>query len=849
MEAERETTFDYRSAWDKLKDKLEDELDDYHTLKAMTLMKDKFHQVNVVLDSPSKLLECLENNYTQKECFEILRNVFQNIELHAVSERRNLVEIIDEYENQLPRDCMDLIGREEQIQDIMKSFVENKYKGIWLCGLGGMGKTMLAQEICYRLQNNYNYRFINVDMKGKESLVDLSHEILIAQNLMWGESGQRPNEEESSARSSKAFILKLQVLQSLRNFNNESILLIDNMDDMQSEEGENLTSYLIELLLEISKLGDLCKLRVIITARHKFINSVLENGQNINDRYWKIHWSEIELNGLSQEDGQKLAMKSALPRRLSVEESYQVAKACGGCPLGICILSRYIRQRWRYPVADLISSVEGRLSDIVPCCIEKSFDDLPQETKEQFIQLSVFSTCPFNVQSTAAIWFNDTSQQSIAKAEMGLLQLKYRHMVECARPCDAGTQGLLTDTEEIITYALHPLVFSSISNLLGNNIYFENSLNMAKCRFLELYLSKLLSVEESIERERKHAIQIITSDKIHLRNIFLWNSTLPFSATSNLKLIHSLGITTSKMLTTFAKLTNKPEETLKVFKTLTEKSKELGSKDAYFFWSVQQAEACLDCDMVEEAQDILQLLHNDDQDYCKAGKVDVYGLFTAAEFHYVQGMLYNKNKHYSQSLTEFQKSLELYKTCKPDEAFAVYHAAAINAKGNVHFKLEDYYSALRCHQTAYELINIRFGGDFHEHKSIYLHNIGSIHHVLALKDWKRSKEEAKIRLQQALETYNKCIDQDFLYKQTSDPYHADRCRIRSDIYLRLKRFEEAIDDAKRALRIQKDLHDKEHPSITISRYQLARCYMKRASYNRTKGHRGNTFKTLFSPKL
>ncbi|KAL3881344.1 hypothetical protein ACJMK2_027796 [Sinanodonta woodiana] len=840
METDMEKAYDYRSTWEKLKDKLEDELDDYQTLEARTLMKDKLDRESVA-DSPSKLLECLENNYTLNERFKILRDVFEIMKVHLVSDGRNLVEIIDEYRNQLrPGDCMDLIGREEQVFDIMKNFVEKNCKGIWLCGMGGMGKTMLAQEVCCRLRHNFNYIVVNIDMKGKDSLVDLSHEILLAHNLLWGESGQRLNREESSARSSNAVILKSQVLESLQNFNNDSVLFIDNMDDVQSEEGEELTLYLIDLLLKISELGDLCKLCVLITARHKFINAILENGQKLNDRYRQNHWREIELNELSPEAGQKLAMMSDLPfhGRLSVEESYQVTKACGGCPLGICILSRYIRQPRSRTVADVISSVERRLSDIVPCCIEKSFEDLPQEAKEQFIQLSVFNTCPFNVQSTAAIWFNDTSQQSIAKAELGLQQLKYRHMVECGRPCNSCAQGLLTDSEkDISTYALHPLVLSSISILLANNnTYLENSLNIAKARFLELYLSKLLSVEESLERERNQAFQIAVSDKVHLRNIFQWNNGLPFSISSNLKLIHSLGITTSKLLTTFAKFINRPEETLKVFKNLTETSERLGNKDAFFFWSVQQAEACLDCDEVKEADDILQRLNIGDQEYCEEeGTIDVYRLFSAAEFHKVKGMLYKKYKHDRQALGEFQKSLELLMTCKPDKAFTVYEAAAINAMGTVHFNSGNYASALECHERAYELIEKQFGGDFHEHKSIYLHNIGSIQHAIALHNWDRNKEEAKRLLEKALETYNKCIDQDFEYKQTYDPNHADRRRIRSDIYLRLKRFDEAFEDAERALKIQKELHDKEHSSITISRYQLARCYMKRSKENYEKG--------------
>ncbi|KAK3577418.1 hypothetical protein CHS0354_032264 [Potamilus streckersoni] len=838
MEADSKIKLDSRSVWESLKDKLGDELDENSTQEALTLLKENlFLPRGFCLDvrHPKQLLEQLENRYSEKECIEILRHVFHIMQFHVDSGRQNFIEVIVEYEKQLPGDRMTLIGRDEQIQDVMKSLVENKCKGILLYGLGGMGKTTLAEEICYRLKHDYNYGLIKIDMKGKESLVDLSQGILIAQNQLWGGIGDRLNAEEFSTTSTKSSVLKLQVLQSLGNFSNDFVLLLDNLDDLQREVGENLTSYLRDLFSEISELGDQCKLRMIMTTRLKFHTAILKTGGNIHQRYDEIYWREEELKGLSQEDGQKLAMKSASPRLLTFKESSNVAESCRGCPLAICIMSRLIRQQWEYPVSDAISSIKWELSDVVLCCIEKSFEYLSQEIKEQFIQLSVFNLCPFNVQNVTAIWSDGTFQESIARAEMTLLQLKYRHMVECRGPCDPDNQGLLTKGHEnIVTYSLHPLVFNSVSTLLKDSTHFVDCINLAESRFLELYLNKLLEFEEGLGCQQNHAFQISVLDKIHLQSVFSLSSASTVLSPCDVKLLYSLEIKTCKRLAMFARSINRPEDAQEVFQRLAKTSKELGNSHSFFFWSVQQAEACLDCDMIMKAEDILRGLAV--EEYCKKdGKVDVYRLFTAAEFHCVQGMLFNKKKNYSQALKEFDRSSELYKTCEPDEAFTVYHAAAINAKGNVYFKLEDFSSALKCHQTSYELIDSKIGGGFHEHKSIYLHNIGSIHHAIALKNWNRNKEEANALLGKALEKYDECIEQDLHYKQTSDPYHADRLRIRSDIYLRLKRFPEAIADAKKALKIQQYVHDTEHRSITVSRYQLARCYMKKAKENRSIG--------------
>ncbi|KAL3881342.1 hypothetical protein ACJMK2_027794 [Sinanodonta woodiana] len=849
MQEESDITYDTKSVWEKIKDKLDDELDDHNTLEVYTLMKDKmFLPMDVDITHPRQILEHLENNYSEKECFEILRNVFNLMHLHVVSEGKTFSEVINEYEKQLPGDRKDLIGRDKQIHDVMKILVENKCKGVWLCGMGGMGKTTLAEEICYRLQDNHSYKFLKVNMKGKNSIVDLSQEILIAQNLMWREYGERMNELEPPATSSKESILNLQVRQSLRNFTYESVLLLDNMDDLQRKDGKNLSLYVTELLSGISELGEQCKLKVIITARHKLIDSLVETEPNSSSGNGEIHLREIEIGGLSEEDGQKLAMKSAAPRKLEVQECSQLVKVCGGSPLAIDMMSRYIRRRWNDPVTEVLNSIKHSHSDIVECCIENSFDDLPHETKEQFIQLFVFNVCPFNVQSAAAIWFEDTSELSIAKAEMVLLQFKHRHMVECGRPCNPKIQGLLVNGEmDTVTYSLHPLVFSSRDTLLRRE-GLANSMNLSKARFLELYLNKLVLLEERLERERNHAHQIVSSDKVHFQDIFMWNSTLTFSTASNLKLIYSLGIKTNKLLTTFAKLINKAEEALKVFKNLAKNSKELNNADAFVFWSVQQAEACLDCNKDDKALKILQHLPIEGQDYSEPESTnDVYKLFTAAEFHYVRGMLFNKSKDYCKALRELDKSLELYKTCKPEESFTVYQAAAINARGNVHFKLKDYSSALKCHQSAYDLIIGRVGRDFHEHKAIYLHNIGSIYHAEALQKWDKNKSKENGLLDKALKTYDECINQDVDNKQTSDSYYAERLRIRSDIYLRKKQFDEAIADCETALKVQINLHVKKHPSITISRYQLARCYMKRAN-ECWKEYRKDYGKTEFKGK-
>ncbi|XP_061176132.1 uncharacterized protein LOC133185090 [Saccostrea echinata] len=178
----------------------------------------------------------------------------------------------------------DLIGREEEIQRAMDSLQNQRMKGVWICGLGGMGKTSVADEVCGRLlRETSNWRILKVELREQKHMRDLvrSTLILIGELLMTSfreelsdgdlEYTSKSNEEDYFEDLNQNSWRQLLIQKCCESSDQNKLFVFDNMDDiLVSHEGDlmNFLNKLVNMLIEAEEdemhQG---KTRFIITSR------------------------------------------------------------------------------------------------------------------------------------------------------------------------------------------------------------------------------------------------------------------------------------------------------------------------------------------------------------------------------------------------------------------------------------------------------------------------------------------------------------------------------------------------------------------------------------------------------
>ncbi|XP_069141882.1 uncharacterized protein [Argopecten irradians] len=178
---------------DDIIEKLISELegDDSSFKEIVNLSRTNLHSQNV--RNPKEYFDLLENNLGREDMLDFLTNVtdFQN--LHILFGTRRVADTLKECKcklEELKQDWMkknifdsNFIGRDQEINDIMNTFIQNKdvnITGVSLWGAGGIGKTSIGNEVCRRLwASDRFWEVIKIDLRGKSSMGDLLKDIIL----------------------------------------------------------------------------------------------------------------------------------------------------------------------------------------------------------------------------------------------------------------------------------------------------------------------------------------------------------------------------------------------------------------------------------------------------------------------------------------------------------------------------------------------------------------------------------------------------------------------------------------------------------------------------------------------
>ncbi|MEJ7699857.1 MAG: NB-ARC domain-containing protein [Pyrinomonadaceae bacterium] len=271
-----------------------------------------------------------------------------------------------------------IIGREREIAEIESLLRQPKIKLLTLTGVGGTGKTRLAQEIALRMLSGFSDGafFVALDAVKRTELVVPT----IAQTLGVKEAGGK-----SIARILKDFLQSKQML-----------LVADNFEQIVSA-----APFLVELL------DNAPQLKILVTSR-TLLNIQAEREFRVPPLDLPENTAQTSLENLTEFESVKLFLERAKavksPFSLTEENASSVAEICRrleGLPLAIKLAAARIKI---LSPEQILTRLENRLKLLtggakdLPArqqtmrgAIEWSFDLLEENEKILFRRLAVFA--------------------------------------------------------------------------------------------------------------------------------------------------------------------------------------------------------------------------------------------------------------------------------------------------------------------------------------------------------------------------------------------------------------------------------------------------------------------------
>lgn len=797
------------------------------------------------VNNAHQFFEALHNNLSNDEVLvlDYLIALVELINLHSHQGSQPFKNVLLEYKVKLTKyreDCArisrskaeEFIGRTKDLQDVEEKLTGKKYLGVAICGLGGMGKTSLATQVCYQLQNATKIWHIkSIDMREKEDLIDLLRDMV-------GEIGLDCNSTELND-------LYSELCNGLKGIKTRTIFFMDNLDDMMktAEKKDRLLYFLEHFCKDIKSMGT--EVRILVTLRQKLVpedklrttasQKISRGAERLSGLMF-----EVELSKLKLLDGVNL-FKACCRRPFTPapdnEVCQNIVNLCGGSPLAIKSVGAAVRSG--KVIAEMLAKKLEDLPnlDVESNCLAQTFDTLDKSKQHLLVKLHVFGTAKFDLAFAAFVLGEksmDEEKPIVFDTSLNMIYLKSRHFVEVDDLQKEETDDIRT-TSKSAKFSLHPLVHKFLLKI-ANQEEFEEPVNEAKSLFVAYVEKKTNKIFEYFEKNCVKAWKELKDFKVHLKTYYeliqksspeFWNKG-------------SRTVLTCKRVSEVADLFLEDYYKFRLLQKCIELSK--GDERKFLetaLWQIHLGKKFFESDRNEIAGEVLNCVLNETlQNISPDLSSDELGQLVevAGAAFYLAGKLCIQDRKYVEAMHYLEDTKQLWSN-KVEKAvkkkYKIDLALVYNSLGKVYANMtpqnlqKSKYNHLKAFLFAYRISDNFNNIDI----PLYIQNIGRCSYREGLELEKLNKKEQANQSFRDAETYFRHAMKLFEhFKMEKFDSYAEVLRSLAYVEMKLRQMGLAEDNISKCYELRKKIMSPPHEAITLTVHDVATVRIERAIY-------------------
>uniref|UniRef100_A0A8W8J315 Nephrocystin 3-like N-terminal domain-containing protein n=1 Tax=Magallana gigas TaxID=29159 RepID=A0A8W8J315_MAGGI len=785
-----------------------------------------------------EFLDALDNYFEHKRdgIVDYLYRLASELKLHVNEGSTSVTSILETYKYQLrehntrQKDC-ELVGREQEIECAIGCLRSAKCKGVWICGLGGMGKTSLAFEVCRKLFEE-KWRIFNVELREQKYVRDLLRTALnvIDVSLLTSSSDEFSDKlidshategiEGDISDDNKHEFWKQRFVQKCCEYSDQNqVLILDNVDEIIASDEKSFYALLKSILERRKKVENspdhvYGMYRFVITSRSGINPTRLENLLKV-----------IELRGLTEKQAILFLKENSKfhTNQPAENEMKKVTSLCGCCPLAMLSVLGALQSLQDLPrdlTECLQSSNQSAIyvqSDVprTEMCLHQLFYLLDEQYKITLMQLSVFRTTHFSIEAaTHVCGKSKRSGKANMKLELGLL--KNLHFLETPIkkfPENGQAQPTLSE----MCY-FHPLVYQVLRN---NHSKFENYVTDARSRFVE-HIDRVLS--KTKEDSTSNLMKVMVTYEPHIQLFYDYVTQMPSMRPSFEDDVPSIVSAMNRERLTDLVLDDASKHKYIIQMIAASKTENKGLETVYyqivlakFYNDKDKIDMCRK--LLEEIEDIVKSNENlsNEAIYIKRKQKskDHIAALILSKFWTEKARFLNANENYSEAIKCLEYSLMAIKK-RSKECWSII-ARNNNLAGVISFKCKKYYEAELFYRKALEIITSH---DESMDKDVYLTNIGTAMFMKTYKNMPCDTTSEDIQ-----RYYTMALN----LETTQRNNKARILSFRGKFYLSTNKLEESENDFRESLQIWKTLVQSPNINLISAYHYLSTLFLRKST--------------------